>query len=136
MLPEPRRDRMRDRLERKELPGAYPDRVRREHIGDRGGLREAYGDGNRRYARAASAPQHSDILIAGSHCENVHVHVGAFRIAQPDGSGLRMAAQELLPQLGRELVGPADRENMIVRSRGRDLPQQLPDRPGRDRKSH
>jgi hypothetical protein len=47
-----------------------------------------------------------------------------------------MAAQELLPQLGRELVGPADRENMIVRSRGRDLPRQLPDGPGRDRKSH
>ena len=106
-------------------PAPTQTHVRREHIRDRGGLREADVDGDRRYARTPGAPQHSDVLIAGSHCENVHVHVGAFRIAQPDGSGLRMAAQELLPQLGRELVGPADRENMIVRSRGRDLLHQL-----------
>jgi hypothetical protein len=127
---------MRDRLERKGLAGAYPDHIRREHIRDRGELREAHGDGDRRYARAPGAPQHSDIRIAGTYCENVHVHGGAFRIAPPDGSGLRMAAQKLLPQLRRELGGPADRDNMIVRSRGRDLPQQLPDRPGRDRKGH
>jgi hypothetical protein len=44
-----------------------------------------------------------------------------------------MSAQELLPQLGRELVGPADREDVLSRPRVRDLPEQLPDRPGRDR---
>ena len=75
-------------------------------------VRDADGDGDRRYARAAGAPQHSDVLVSGATCENVHVHIGAFRIAQTDGSGLRTAAEELLPQLGRELARPADRENV------------------------
>jgi hypothetical protein len=115
VLPQPRRDRGGDRLERKGL------------------ALEAHRHGDHRHARASGALHQDDVPIACLAREHVHVHVRALRFAEPDGCGLGSAAAELLPQQRRVLACPADREDVLARPRGTDVLEQLPDRTGRDR---
>lgn len=113
--------------------GADGDDVRREHVRQRGFLRKAHRDGDRRSSRPPSAPQHGHVRVGELAREDVHVDVGALGIAEADGAGLRTSAEELLPQHGRELVRSADGEHVLARPGRLDLPQQLADGSGEER---
>ena len=124
-----RRDRARDGA-RAESPRRRRPRRRRSRA--RTGPRcpgAGKRDGDRRDARATASGERRHVVVARLAGEDVHVDIGAARAAEPHRSGLRTAAQELLPQLARaRSLAPPTGEEALAWSRV-DLPQQLPDAP-------
>jgi hypothetical protein len=134
-LAQPRRERLRDGLERKSLALTHPHDVRREDVRDHG-LAPHGTSSDRDHGKPCEPrpPQNLDVRMAGSAGEDVHIGSGALRPAEPHGTPLSTAAKQLLPQLGRQLTRSTDRKN-VVAGRPLEVAQQLPDRVERNRKA-
>ena len=85
-------------------------------------------------SRQPRLTQRLDVRIAGLAREDVHVRGGTLRSAEAHGVRLGAAAEELLPQLGREVSRSPDRQDVRV-AFPLEVVQQLPDRLRRHRKA-